>query len=388
MKPELVPVLLADLALIIALAQVLGRAARRCGQPPVVGEILAGVLMGPTLLDGAIARTLFPVEVRPSLSVLANVGVAVFMCLVGLEVDHRILRGRGRLVTAVSLSSIMVPFALGAVLALYLVDGHSTAHRVGFVLFFGAAMSVTAFPVLARILADRDMIRTPLGGLALTCAAVDDVLAWTALAVVVSIISPESSWHVVLVVPYCAVMLWVVRPLLRRATGLAVVLPGLLVSAAVTEWLGLHFIFGAFLFGVVLPRSVRDQVVERAGPVCSVLLLPVFFTVAGLAVDLSSVDASALGELGLILLVAVGGKFAGAFVAARVNGLGTRESAVLGSLMNTRGLTELVILAVGLELGVLDSGLYSLMVVMALLTTAMTGPLLQMCNAAIPSRKG
>jgi Kef-type K+ transport system membrane component KefB len=390
---RLIPTLLFDLALIIALAQVLGALARRFGQPPVIGEILAGILVGPTLFHGAIARTVFPVDVRPSLGALANIGVAVFMFIVGLELDRSLLRDQGRVVATVSLGSMVLPFALGTLLALHLVQQHPSAHRLGFVLFIGAAMAVTAFPVLARILTDRGMLGTPLGGLALTVAAVDDVLAWSLLAVVVALTGGgPDQWRMLLAAPYLALMIWVMRPLLRRLATrypdreltlgmLAMVFAGLLLSAGLTEWMGLHFIFGAFLFGAAMPRTevaaLRQQILERVGQVCSVLLLPVFFVVGGLNVDLSTMDASAFGQLGLILLVAIGGKFAGAFLGARAHGVPVRQSAVLGALINTRGLTELIILAVGLQLGVLDRPLYSLMVVMAVLT-AMTGPLLRL----------
>lgn len=385
--------LLLGLAVIILGAGLLGRLARRLGQPAVIGEVLAGILMGPTLFGGAVARTLLPTDIRPFLSALANVGVAVFMFLVGLELDRNLLRGTGRVAVTVSLSSILLPCGLGIALGTLLARSHPTDNRLGFVLFMGVAMSITAFPVLARILIDRDMNRLPLGGLALTCAAIDDVLAWSLLAVVVTVIGAEGDqWRMLLAVPYLALMLLAVRRLLKRlvtargrtgrlTTGqISVVLAGLLISGGVTEWIGLHFIFGAFLFGIVMPRSagidLRGELHERIGLVSNVLLLPVFFIVAGLRVDLSHVDGVDLVELGLILIAAIGGKFAGAFIAARANGLGGRTAATLATLMNTRGLTELIILSVGLQLGVLDTKLYSLMVVMAVVTTAMAGPLL------------
>nr|WP_304413845.1 cation:proton antiporter [Kibdelosporangium sp. MJ126-NF4] len=226
-------------------------------------------------------------------------------------------------------------------------------HRLGFVLFIGAAMSVTAFPVLARILKDRGMLRTMLGGLALTCAAVDDVLAWCLLAVVVFVSGSGGAdqWLIVLGPLYVGLMVWVVRPVLRRflpagdsigAGTLGTMLAGVLVSGAVTEWIGLHFI------------------------------------VTGLKVNLSALGATGLVELGLVLLVAIGGKFGGAFTGARLHGLPARQSAALATLMNTRGLTELIILTVGLQLGVLDQSLYSIMVAMAVITTAMAGPLLRL----------
>jgi Kef-type K+ transport system membrane component KefB len=390
----MVATLLLDLAVIVVLARLLGALARRLGQPAVIGEILGGILLGPTLLDGAITRTLFPAEVRPSLTTLANVGVCVFMFLVGLHLDRGLLRGQGRIASTVSLSAVVLPLGLGALLALHLRDNHPTGHGLGFVLFLGTAMAITAFPVLARILTDKGLIRTPIGGLALACAAIDDVLAWSLLALVAAMTGGGGQpWLVALVVPYAILMLLVLRPLLarlamrRKETGrlfgvgvLVAVSAGLYLSAMATELMGLHLIFGAFLFGVIMPREGASALRAHALPwierISSILLLPVFFMAAGIKVDLSTVDATALGELALILLVAVGGKFGGAIFGARVSGVRWRHSVVMATLVNTRGLTELIVLTVGLQLGVLDTGLYSLMVVMALVTTAMTGVLL------------
>lgn len=386
--------LLLALAIIIVAARLLGALARRLDQPPVIGEVLAGIALGPTLLDGVVSEAVFPTDIRPFLAALANLGIALFMFIVGLELDHALVRGKGRLAGSVSVSSIVLPFGLGALLSLYLIRHHPSRDPLSFALFMGAAMSVTAFPVLARILTDRNMSHTVVGQVALTCAAVDDVLAWSMLAMVVSVAGAAAEQaRLLLVLPYLAAMFLLVRPLLRRVAAaqraagrltsgtLAVVLAGVLLSAAATEAVGLHFIFGAFLFGVVMPReggaALRAELLERVGQVSSVLLLPVFFIVAGLRVDLSAVGATGLGELALILLVAIGGKFVGAYLAARANGLPARESGALATLMNTRGLTELVILNIGLQLSLLDTRLYSLMVVMAVLTTAMAGPLLR-----------
>ncbi|CAM5590829.1 Sodium/hydrogen exchanger OS=Streptomyces glaucescens OX=1907 GN=SGLAU_25985 PE=4 SV=1 [Streptomyces glaucescens] len=385
--------LLAGLAVLVILARLLGAVARRLGQPAVIGEVLAGIALGPTLFHGAISDALFPDDIRPLLSALAAVGIAVFMFIIGLEWDATLIRGIGSLAATVSFSSILLPFGLGAALALYLLDDHAADDRTAFMLFMGIAMSITAFPVLARILTDRGMSRSPLGVVALACASIDDVLAWSLLAAVVAISGSAGSeeWRILLAVPYLLGMFFVVRPLLRRfadrrtglrltPTVLAGVLAGLLLSAAATEWLGLHYIFGAFLFGVILPRTgtaqLREDVHDRLGQMSGTLLLPVFFLVAGLKVDLSGLDASGLGDLGLILAVAIGGKFAGAFAAARLNRMPVRESTALATLMNTRGLTELIVLNVGLQLGILGQDLYSLMVVMAVVTTAMAGPLL------------
>ncbi|MFC4121841.1 cation:proton antiporter [Nonomuraea zeae] len=386
-------VLLLAIAVIIVVTRLFGALATRVGQPPVIGEILAGILLGPTLLGQAGTELLFPTDIRPFLQTLANVGVVVFMFLVGLEVDHALLRGKGRLATTVSLTSVLLPLGLGALLALYLLQSHPHPQRLGFALFMGTAMAVTAFPVLARILTDRGLHRTKIGGLALTCAAVDDVLAWSLLALVVAIngAAPDQ-WRLALAVPYLMVMFWVVRPLLRRLAAtaapgqaFAIVLAGLMLSGYLTEWIGLHSLFGAFLFGLIMPREgaerLRGLTVEWLGQVCAVLLLPIFFVMGGLNVNLSALGTAGLVELALILLVAVGGKFTGAYAAARLHGLDGRESATLGTLMNTRGLTELIILSVGLRLGVLDRDLYSLMVVMALVTTAMAGPLLALIRS-------
>ena len=395
MTLQAVPSLLLALAVIVVLARLLGALARRLGQPAVIGEIVGGIMLGPTLFGGAITSTLFPADIRPSLTHLADIGVVVFMFLVGLELDRNLLRGQGRIAVSVSLSASVLPFGLGALLALHLLDDHPTGKTLAFVLFLGTAMSVTAFPVLARILTDRGLIRTPIGGLALAVAAVDDVIAWSMLAVVVALATVGSNpWLVLLVLPYAAAMLFAVRPLLARlavrypATGrvagavvLVAVAGGLLLSAQITDLIGLHLIFGAFLFGVIMPRdgaaALRTHALPWVERVCSILLLPVFFMVAGLKVNLSNLDGAAYGELALILLVAIGGKFIGAFASTRLNGVRPRHSAVLATLINTRGLTELIVLTVGLQLGVLDGELYSLMVVMALVTTAMTGVLLR-----------
>ncbi|MFJ5306802.1 cation:proton antiporter [Streptomyces sp. NPDC088350] len=385
--------LLLGLAAIVLLARLLGALARRLNQPAVIGEVLAGIALGPTLFHGALSDALFPADIRPLLSALAAVGVVVFMFLVGLQWDAAMIRGSGSLAATVSFSSVLLPFGLGMLLALHLMDDYGTRDRTAFMLFMGIAMSVTAFPVLARILTDRGMDRSPLGVVALACACVDDVLAWTLLAGVVAVSgsADPGQWHVLLAFPWVLGMHFVVRPLLRRFVArrpalrltpavFASVLVGLLLSAAATEWVGLHYIFGAFLFGVILPRTGAERlhadVHERLGELSATLLLPVFFLVAGLQVDLSGLDAGGLGTLGLIVLVAVGGKFTGAFAAARLNRMPVRQSAALATLLNTRGLTELMVLNVGLQLGFLGRDLYSLMVVMAVVTTAMSGPLL------------
>jgi Kef-type K+ transport system membrane component KefB len=392
--------LMGALGVIALLAYLAGRLAGRLGQPPVIGEIALGIVLGPTLVHGAVANALFPTEIRPFLTALANVGVALFMFTVGTEVDAALLRGRRLVAGAVAAGSTVLPFGLGALLALYLLHRHPAINGTGFILFMGAAMSVTAFPVLARILVDRGMSRTWLGSVALACAAIGDALAWIILAVVVAIVGAASGSVLVLLLflPYVLLMFGVVRPALRwffrhrklsdapPALMLVVTLSGAFASGAFTEWIGLHFIFGAFLFGAVMPRQVvagngHDRTADVAAQISQLnglLLLPIFFIVTGLNVNLSTIGVSGAMDLGFILLVAVTGKFAGAYVAARATGMDNRPAAALAVLMNTRGLTELIILAVGRQLHVLDNALYTTMVVMALVTTAMTGPIMQL----------
>ena len=391
--------ILFSLVVIIVVARASGWLFTKIGQPAVVGEIAAGVLLGPTLLGDSVSEWLFPMDQRPFLSLLASIGLVLFMFIVGLELDTGLVKGHGRVAGSVSVGSIVLPFTLGVGLAFVLKDDYAEPGEfLPFALFLGASMSVTAFPVLARILTDRNMHRTQTGGLALACAAVDDVLAWTLLAVVIGIAggteqSGLQAWLIVLAIPFAVLMLVGVRPQLGRLTGvhqragrltpglLAVVLVGLLASSAVTELLHVHFIFGAFLFGAVMPREgaerLRHEILVRLEQISVVLLLPVFFLVSGLKVDLRGLDAQQVLVLVLILVVAIVGKGLGAYVGARLTAVPRWQARSLGVLMNTRGLTELVILNVGRDKGLIGDELFSMLVVMALVTTMMTGPLLR-----------
>lgn len=398
----LATVLLA-LAVIITLARALGWVFQRyLRQPPVIGEIVAGLMLGPSLLGAvapAAATALLPAAAAPFLGILAKVGVVLFMFLVGLELDPKQLRGNGHATLAISHASIVAPFLLGAALALglYPLYGQGGVSFTVFSLFLGVSLSVTAFPVLARILSDRRVQSTPLGVTALTCAAVDDVSAWTLLAFVVSVASAQvgsAAWTVVAVAAYLAVMFAVVRPLLVRfaaqedaktgplsQSALAVVFVGLLLSALATEASGIHALFGAFLLGAFLPHDGRlaEQIRLRLEDTVVVLFLPAFFAFTGMRTQISLV--SGMGDwliCGLIILVATAGKFGGSFAAARLTGLGWRESTALGILMNTRGLMELIVLNVGLDMGVLSPTLFAMLVIMALVTTFATTPILQL----------
>jgi Kef-type K+ transport system membrane component KefB len=381
------------LAAILVLARVLGLVAARLGQPPVIGEIIAGIAMGPTLLHGHVASTLFPADIRPLLAALANVGLALFMFIVGCELEHATVVERKLMPISVSIGSTALPFLLGSGLGFYLYSAHNHGNRLGFVLFFAASMSVTAFPVLARILSDRNMTHTRVGAVALASAAISDVLAWALLAVAVTVSGGGSGqWRTLLLPVFVVAMFTVVRPVLawlvawQRSRGkplaelLVPMVVGLFLSSWAAEWMGVHLIFGAFLFGAIMPRDgldgARRQIVGRIEPITTLVLLPIFFIVAGFKVDLSDLGAAAWGELALILVVAIVGKTVGSYLGAKSQGAPGRDAAVLATLMNTRGLTELVILSVGLQLGFLDGQLYSLMVVMAVITTTMAGPLL------------
>jgi len=389
--------LLVGVAVILLATRLAGNLAERLRQPRVIGEMAAGILLGPTFFHGLLPTALFPGDVRPLLSALANLGVAVFMFLVGLELDHRIVRGHSAAALTTSLGAVLVPFGIGFGISFVLRRPDSS--MPGFALYIGTALSITAFPVLARILRDRDLHRTDIGGLALTCAALADLAAWTILAGVVAVLgAAHHPWRLALVAPYLLVMLFAVRPLLRRltqrepnATAIVAVVAGLLLSAACTEWLGLHFIFGAFFFGVLMPRAGAERLTrvlhDRVDTFSTTLLLPIFFVMAGLQVNLSGLSVAGLGELALVLVAAIVGKLGGAYLGARLGRRPRREAGVLAALMNTRGLTELIVLSLGLQLGIIDGYLYSLLVVMALVTTAMTGPLLTLLlRAAEPGR--
>ena len=394
---------LGALALIVAVGHVCGRFAQRVRQPVVVGEIVAGIALGPSLLGlvpGDLTERLLPEEIHPYLQVLAQLGLILFMFGIGYRFDGSHLRGQGRQVTAVSLASMALPFALGAGLAWSMVPwfDRSQMKTDGVLtpaLFLGAAMSVTAFPVLARIITERGLQKERIGHMSVACAAVQDFLAWSVLALVVALANESGAGPLIGMAVWSALLLaglvWLVRPALtwlfsqedRWHAGSArvhsILIVGLLLSAWATDAIGLHAVFGAFAFGAAVPRHLVDarapEIPERIEQT-SLFLLPVFFVVTGLSVDLGGLGGQGLVILMAVLVTACVGKFIGAAGAARLTGATGREAATLGVLLNARGLTELVILNVGLGLGVLDGRLFTAMVTMALITTVMTGPLL------------
>ncbi len=408
MSATAVAELLGALVVIITLARVFGALARRCGQPAVVGEILVGIVLGPTIFGAGLANHLFPVGaanpmagVRPALTGIGDLGLVLFMFIVGYELDRKLVLSSGRTTVTVAIGSIIAPLALGVALGFWLAHQQGVAHRLPFALFIGVATAITAFPVLARILAERGMQRTRIGSLALAAASVNDVLAWILLAAVVIVAKSTSSgeWRLLLLPAYVAVITLAVRPLmnalarLRLKSGrltpdlLAVVLVVVLASAYATAWMGLNFIFGAFIVGAVMPRDgaeqLRVEILQRLEHAAVLVLLPVYFVLAGVTVNLAHFDGRDGLDLALILAVAIVGKFGGAYVSGCLSGIPARQAGALATLMNTRGLTEIVILATGLQLGIVNVRLYSLMVVMALVTTAMAGPVL---NVIYPAR--
>jgi Kef-type K+ transport system membrane component KefB len=405
-KPEaLVHVLVALLAVLVT-GRLLGRLFRLVGQPPVIGEVVGGILLGPSLLGQVwpeAAAFVLPDDVAPYLGVISQLGVILYMFLVGLELNLGVLRARAHATVAISHASIVVPFLLGATLALVLYPRLSSREVpfTSFALFVGVALSITAFPVLARILTDRRMQKTPLGILALGCAATNDVTAWCLLAFVVGVAQAKVGGAFLvlgLTAAYIGFLLLVVRPVARRFVArfeeedltqgtVALVFGALLLSALVTEAIGVHALFGAFLLGAVIPHdsAVAHAFIQKLEDLVTVLLLPAFFAFTGMRTQIGLVSGFEQWLVcGLIILVATAGKFGGTLVSARLSGLGWRESAALGLLMNTRGLMELIALNIGLDLKVISPTLFAMMVLMALVTTLATTPLLQLLTRWFP----
>jgi Kef-type K+ transport system membrane component KefB/nucleotide-binding universal stress UspA family protein len=398
-----------QVTLIVALGRFVGMVMTRLGQPQAIGEMVAGIMLGPSLLGWVapgVYLQLFPAESVPLLNVLSQVGVVFFLFLIGLELDPRLVRSQNGGTAGVAAASIAIPFAMGLGLTFYLFPRVFASMPPGrfaaVALFMGAAMSVTAFPVLARILAERNLHRTRVGALAITCAAASDAAAWCMLAVVVGVATVRgtgaAAWSVAFVALYLVTMFFVVRPFLRRLEVVyerqgrlsqpvvSLIFMLVLVSAYTTEMIGLHALFGAFVMGCVMPKGTPfvRHLSEKLEDYTVVFLLPIFFAYAGLQTRVGLLDSGTMwGYTAVIVGVATAGKVGGSAVAARWIGVGWREASALGVLMNTRGLMELVVLSEGLRVGVLTPAVYAMMVVMALVTTAMTTPLL---NLVYPRR--
>jgi Kef-type K+ transport system membrane component KefB len=398
----LMHVLLA-MVVIVAAARVCGVVARRLRQPAVVGEVIAGIMLGPSLLGRVApdwAGFLLPGSATPFLGIIAQIGIILFMFLVGLELDTGLLRKKTHATVAISHASIVAPFLLGSTLALYLYPRLSSSDVpfTVFAMFLGVSISVTAFPVLARILTDRKLQKTRMGVIAISCAAVDDVTAWCLLAFVVSIAQARVGGALMtigLALGYVLFMILVAGPWIermvrsqeRRGTTSAhtfVAFLGLLLSALLTEWIGIHALFGAFLLGALVPHdsALSAQLSHKLQDFVVIVLLPAFFAFTGLRTQIGLLSSgSDWLLLGLIVLVACAGKFGGSAIAARLTGLEWRDSAALGVLMNTRGLMELIVLNIGLDLRVISPTLFAMLVLMALITTFMTTPILYLLTA-------
>lgn len=398
-----VVLVLIEVLIVISLSRLVGFGFRWIHQPLVIGEIVAGIMLGPSLfglIAPDLAATIFPGEAVPFLEVLSQVGLIFFMFLIGLELDPKYLKGQLEIAVLTSHVSILLPFALGTVLSLLLYPllSNGDVSFTAFTLFLGAAMSITAFPVLARIITEHNLQGTRLGTLALTCAAVDDVTAWCLLALAIAVTRTNSMTGalptVLLSAAYVALMVTVGRKLLKQLvvfyeragrrltqTLLAAIYAGVLISALITELIGIHLIFGAFLLGTVMPKQdseLTHELAVKTEDFVLTVLLPIFFAYSGLRTQIGLLNTPRLWLLcALVVGVAIAGKYIGTYIAARVGGINNREASALGWLMNTRGLTELVILNIGLSLNVISPLLFTMLVIMALVTTFMTAPLLE-----------
>ncbi len=395
--------LVLQIAVILAVCRVVGSLFRLIHQPRVVGEMFAGILLGPSLLGWiapGLSAYLFPPASLGFLNALSQIGVIIFMFLVGLGINPKELKSHGHAAVLTSHVSITAPFVLATVLSLYLYPKLSddSVSFTSFALFMGAAMSITAFPVLARILTERDLLGSRLGTIAIACAAVDDVTGWCILAYIVVLIrsahNTTSIWVTVGgILGFALIMIYGVRRLLRRYQTIyrergqisenlmALMLLLVLASALCTEWLGIHLLFGSFLMGAIMPKEQKfvRYVLDRFETVTVTLLLPLFFAFTGLRTNIGLVRGQEMWMYcGLIILVATAGKLGGSMVASWLSGMPAREAAGLGTLMNTRGLMELVILNIGLDIKVISPALFSMMVLMALFTTFMTTPVLEL----------
>lgn len=397
-------ILLGQIITIIFVARLFGWIFRKIGQPSVIGEIVAGIALGPSLLGlyfPEFSSTLFPIASLGNLQFLSQIGLILFMFVIGMELDLKVLKNKANDAIVISHASIVIPFSLGIGLAYFIYYRFAPlgVEFLSFSLFMGIAMSITAFPVLARIVQEREIHKTRLGTIVITCAAADDITAWCILAAVIAIVkagSFVSSLYVIgLAIVYVGVMLLIVRPFLKRIGDLyktknklskpvvAIFFLTLILSSYTSEIIGIHALFGAFMAGAIMPdiTKFRAIFIEKVEDVSVILLLPLFFVFTGLRTQIGLINDPYLWKLtGAIILVAVIGKFFGSALAAKFVGQSWQDSLTIGALMNTRGLMELVVLNIGYDLGVLTSEVFTMMVIMALVTTMMTGPALDLIN--------
>lgn len=397
-------ILLAQIIMIILVARFFGWVFKKIGQPSVIGEIIAGIALGPSLLGlyfPEFFSALFPVDSLVNLKFLSQIGLILFMFVIGMELDIKVLKNRAKEAVVISHASIVIPFALGIGLAYFVYNRFAPegVKFLSFSLFMGIAMSITAFPVLARIVQERGMHKTKLGAIVITCAAADDITAWCLLAVVIAIVKAgtfvSSLYIISLALLYVLLMIFLVKPFLKRIGDLygtkdslskpvvAIFFLILIISSYATELIGIHALFGAFMMGAIMPdvSKFRTVFIEKVEDVSVILLLPLFFVFTGLRTEIGLINDPYLWKVtGFIILVAVVGKFFGSALAAKFVGQSWRNSLIIGALMNTRGLMELIVLNIGLELKVLTPEVFTMMVIMALVTTFMTGPALDLIN--------
>lgn len=397
-------ILLLQIITIIFFARTFGFIFTKIGLPSVIGEIFAGLFLGPSFLSGWFPEFnsyLFPIESLGNLQFLSQVGLVLFMFVIGMELDLKVLKNKANDALMISHSSIFLSFSLGMLLAYTIYDNYAPENVpfLSFSLFMGTAMSITAFPVLARIIHERNLTKTKLGSLVITTAAIDDLTAWCLLATVIAIVKAgsiaASLFTILLALLFVFVMLKMVQPFLKKMGEIfsnkevmslnvvAAIFGVLLISAFIAEIIGIHALFGAFLAGVIMPPSVnfRKIVIEKTESVALGLLLPLFFVFTGLRTQISLLNEGHLWKLAaLIISMAIAGKFIGSSLAARFTGQSWKNSMAIGALMNTRGLMELVVLNIGYDLGILSPEIFAIMVLMALVTTVMTGPMLDLNN--------
>lgn len=403
-------ILLVQIITIILAARLFGMLFKKMNQPSVIGEIIAGVMLGPSFLGHyfpGIFETIFPTSSLGNLQFLSQIGLILFMFVIGMELDLNVIRSKAKDAIVISHASIIFPFFLGMLLALFIYDEFAPKgiSFLSFSLFAGISMSITAFPVLARIVQERGLSKTRLGSIVITCAAADDITAWCILAAVIAIVKAGSAMSALATIfaalLYVVLMLKVVQPILTRIGQkyahqeslsrpvVAIFFITLLISSYATEVIGIHALFGAFMAGVIMPSNIsfRDVFIEKVEDVSVVILLPLFFVFTGLRTEIGLLnDPRMWGLCAIIILVAVVGKFVGSALAARFVGQSWKDSLSIGALMNTRGLMELIVLNIGYDLGVLSKEIFAMLVLMALATTFMTGPSLDIINK-ISSRR-
>ncbi|SDD61355.1 Kef-type K+ transport system, membrane component KefB [Niabella drilacis] len=406
---EPLAILLLQIFVILLAGSFMGFLFKKIKQPRVIGEMAAGILLGASFLGyyfPEVSAFVFPPQSLGNLNLLSQIGLVLFMFIVGLELDLSLLKGKTNAAVMISHTSIIVPFTLGVATAYFTYQQFAPAgvQFISYALFIGISLSITAFPVLARIIQERNLSKTNLGVLAITCAAADDVTAWCILALVIAVVKAGSAWSalytILLSVAYILVMIKVLRPLMANyykrinsrltAPFVAVCMIILVASAYLTDAIGIHALFGAFVAGMIMPADMefRTQLIEKIESVALLLLLPLFFVSTGLKTQIALLNNPALWSICIIvLIIAVIAKFGASAAAARFTGQSWSESLQLGALMNTRGLTELVVLNIGYDLGVISQEIFTILVIMALSTTLMTGPALNRIQRLFRSSK-